>query len=72
MPQKTGIFGPKIPFLALFSLVLALFGPSKGLFGPFLTLFNTKTSFLVLLGKKNPERLSGLSVKGGGGTPHFR
>ena len=43
MPQKTGIFGPKIPFLALFSLVLALFGPSKGLFGPFLTLFTTKT-----------------------------
>ena len=34
MPQKTGIFGPKIPFLALFSLVLALFGPSRGLFGP--------------------------------------
>ena len=45
MPQKTGIFGPKIPFLALFSLVLALFGPSKGLFGPFLTLFITKTPF---------------------------
>ena len=36
---------------------------------PFLTLFNTKTSFLVLLGKKIPEKLSGLSVKGGEGVP---
>ena len=26
-----------------------------------------KTSFLALLGKKFPEKLSGLSVKGGGG-----
>ena len=31
----------------------------------FLTLFNTKTAFLVLLGKKIPEKLNGLSVKGG-------
>ena len=27
-----------------------------------------KTSFLALLGKNFPEKLSGLSVKGGGGT----
>ena len=32
---------------------------SYGLFGPFLTLFNTKTSFLVLLGNKIPEKLNG-------------
>ena len=52
---------------------LALFGPLYGLFGPFLTLFNEKkTSFLALLGKNFPEKLSGLSVKGGGGTPPFR
>ena len=42
---------------------LALFGLLYGLFGPFLTLSNTKTSFLVLLGKKIAEKLSGLSVK---------
>ena len=28
-----------------------------------------KTSFLALLGKKFPEKLSGLSVKGGGYPP---
>ena len=56
MPQKTGIFGPKIPILALFSLVLALFGPSKGLFGPFLTLFDTKTP---IFGNKFADVLSG-------------
>jgi len=28
-----------------------------------------KTSFLALLGKNFPEKISGLSVKGGGGTP---
>ena len=28
-----------------------------------------KTSFLALLGKNFPEKLSGLSVKGGGGVP---
>ena len=56
MPQKTGIFGPKIPFLALFSQVLVLVGPSKGLFGPFLTLFNTKTPFF---GNKFADVLSG-------------
>ena len=30
-----------------------------------------QTSFLALLGKKFPEKLSGLSVKGGGGYPLF-
>ena len=59
MPQKTGIFGPKIPFLAFFSLVLAHFGPSKGLFGPFLTLFNTKTPFFW-------EQICGRSLRGMG------
>ena len=28
-----------------------------------------KTSFLALFGKNFPEKLSGLPVKGGGGTP---
>ena len=31
-----------------------------------------KTSFLALLGKNFTEKLRGLSVKGGGGTPPFR
>ena len=30
-----------------------------------------KTSFLALLGKKFPEKLSGLSLRGGGGYPPF-
>ena len=30
-----------------------------------------KTSFLALLGKNFPEKLSGLSVKGGGVPPHW-
>ena len=55
-----------MPFFYTF---LALFGLSYGLFGPFLTLFNPKTSFLVLLGKEIPEKLSGVSVKGGEGVP---
>ena len=47
-----------------------VFGLLYGLVGPFLTLFNAKkTSFLALLRKNFPEKLSGLSVKGGGCTP---
>ena len=45
--QKTGIFGPKPPF----SYISALFAPFYGHFGPFLTLFNTQTPFLALLGE---------------------
>ena len=40
------------PFVNLFHTFLALFSLLYGLFGPFLTLFNTKTSFLDLLGKQ--------------------
>ena len=40
MREKTGIFGPKTPL----SYISALVGPS-------LTLFNTQTPFLVLLGE---------------------
>merc|ERR1711973_996993 len=69
--KKTFFLGPKTLFFAFFYAFLALFGPLYGLFGPFLTLFNEKTSFLALLGKNFPEKLSGLSVKGGGGTPPF-
>ena len=46
--SKIGIFGPKIPFLAPFSLVLALFGPSEGLFGPFFGKKDFKTSLKSL------------------------
>ena len=38
---------------SIFHTLSALFGLLYGLFGTFSTLFNTKTSFLVLLGKKN-------------------
>ena len=55
--QKTGIFGPKLPF----SYISALFGPFYDLFGPFLTLFNTQTPFLALLGDIQGE---------GGGQRH--
>ena len=48
-----------------------VYGLLYGIFGPSLTLFNTKTSFLVLLGILFPETLSRLSVKAGG-TLHFR
>ena len=52
---------------------MAIFGQKTlilALFGPFLTLFNAKkTSFSAILGKKFPEKLSGLSVKGGGVPP---
>ena len=48
-----------------------VYGLLYGIFGPSLTLFNTKTSFLVLLGILFPEKLSRLSVKAGG-TLHFR
>ena len=37
----------KLHFFAFFHTFLALFGLLYGLLGPFLTLFNTKTSFLV-------------------------
>ena len=40
-------FGPKTPF----SYISALIGPFYGPFGPFLTLFNTQTPFLALLGE---------------------
>ena len=33
---------------------------------PFLTLFNTKTAFLTLIGGKIPKKHNGLSVKGAG------
>ena len=49
---------------SIFHTLSALFGLLYGLFGTFSTLFNTKTSFLALLGKNFPEKLSGLSVKG--------
>ena len=45
--QKTGIFGPETPF----SYISALFGLFYSLFGPFLTLFNTQTLFLAMLGE---------------------
>merc|ERR1711963_636454 len=67
--KKTFFLGPKTLFFAFFYAFLALCGPLYGLFGPFLTLFNEKTSFLALLGKKFLEKLSGLSVKGGVGVP---
>merc|ERR1712012_343747 len=68
--KKTFFLGPKTLFFAFFYAFLALLGPLYGLFGPFLTLFNEKkTSFLALLGKIFPEKLSGLSVKGGGVPP---
>merc|ERR1712213_289412 len=67
--KKTFFLGPKTLFFAFFNAFLALFGPLYGLFGPFLTLFYEKTSFLALLGKNFPEKLSGLSVKGGGVPP---
>ena len=68
--KKTFFLGTKTLFFALFYAFLALFGPLYGLFGPFLTLFiEKKTSFLALLGKNFPEKLSGLSVKGGGVPP---
>ena len=69
IPLKRRYFRSETPFFAFFHTFVALFGLLYGLFGPFLTLFNTKTSFLVLLGKKIPEKLSGLSVKGGVGVP---
>ena len=53
---KTGFFGPKTPF----SYISALIDPFYGLFGPFLTLFNTQTPFLALLGE-----ICWLSVGGG-------
>ena len=43
---------------------MAFFGPLLTLFKPYLM---QKTPFLALLGKNFPEKLSGLSVKGGGG-----
>ena len=46
---KTGILGRKTLFFAFFHTFSALFCLLYGLFGPFLTLFNTKTPFLVLL-----------------------
>ena len=49
-------------FFAYFHTFLVLFGLLYGLFGPLLTLFNTKTSFLVLLEKIFPEKLSRLYV----------
>ena len=49
-----------VPFIALFGLFC-------GLFSPFLTLFNTETYLLFLSGSFFPEKLSGLSFKGGGG-----
>ena len=66
---KKQFFWSKISIFCLFHAFLDLSGPSYGLFGPFLTLFNEKTSFLALLGKNFPEKLSGLSVKGGGVPP---
>ena len=45
--QKTGVFGSKTPF----SYISALFAPFYGHLGPFLTLFNTQTPFLALLGE---------------------
>merc|ERR1712155_296660 len=69
--EKNLLLRSKTLFFAFFYAFLALFGPLYGLFGPFLSLFNEKTSFLALLGKIFPEKLSGLSVKGGGGYPPF-
>ena len=66
---KSRLFRSKNSIFCLFYAFIALFGPLYGLFGPFLTLFNEKTSFLALLGKNFPEKLSGLSVKGGGVPP---
>ena len=66
------LFGPIFGLVCLFYAFLALFGPLYGLFGQFLALFNDKNIILALLGKKFPEKLSGLSVKGGGVTPPFR
>ena len=48
---KNRYFRSKNSIFVFFYTYLALFGQLYGLFGPFLTLFNTKTSFLVLLGK---------------------
>ena len=53
IPLKSRYFSFKNSIFCLFHTFLALFGLLYGLFGPFLTLFNTKTSFLVLLGKTN-------------------
>ena len=65
--EKNLLFRSKNSIFCLFYAFLALFGLLYGVFGPFLTLFNEKkTSFLALLGKNFPEKLSGLSVKGGG------
>ena len=50
--KKQFFLGLKTLFFAFFHTFLALFGLLYGLFGPFLTLFNTKTSFLDLLGKQ--------------------
>ena len=52
IPLKRRYFRSKNPIFCLFYTFVALFGLLYGLFGQFLTLFNTKTSFLVLLGKK--------------------
>ena len=57
------ILGLKTQFFTFFHAFLALCGPLYGLLGPFLTSFNAKkTSFLALLGKNFPEKVSGLSV----------
>ena len=62
IPLVKKYFGSKNSISLAFShTFLAPFGLSNGLFGPFLTLFNTKTSFLVLLETKIPEKLNGLS-----------
>ena len=67
IPLKSKYFRSENFIFCLFHTFLGLFGLLYGLFGPFLTLFNTETSFLVLLGNFSMEKLSGLSVKRAGG-----
>ena len=52
--EKAGTIGRKLIF-GFFHTILALFGQLYGLFKPFLTLFDTKTSFLALLENLFPK-----------------
>ena len=68
--QKEGFLGPKTLFFTLFHTFLALFSILYGPFGPFLTLFNTKTSFLDLLGKQiSRKSLADFPLRGGAVVP---
>ena len=52
IPLKSRFFRSENAIFCLFSFIFSPFWLLYGLFGPFLTLFNTKTSFLDLLGKQ--------------------